>query len=276
VDSGAEPTRFKSADLELLTAIAWVAGVAVENARLYRENVERERMAAIGEATAGLGHCIKNILTGIRGGGDIITKALEEKNLDFLKKGWSILSRSVERIDILVMNMLTYSKERQPQLGDVDLNQMAREVLEGLRLRAERAQVTVEFLPENTGMARVDGPQIYRVILNLVINAIEACEANHGQVTVRTAYEPEGWRMTVADTGAGIAPEIRPRLFQAFVSNKGSSGTGLGLACTHKIVQEHGGQITVESAPGNGSTFTVFLPQCPEPDETSRGRALGH
>jgi signal transduction histidine kinase len=276
VDSGAESTRFKSADLELLTAIAWVAGVAVENARLYRENVERERMAAIGEATAGLGHCIKNILTGIRGGGDIITRALQERNIDYVEKGWSILSRSVDRIDILVMNMLTYSKERQPQREETDLNQMVREVIEALRVRAERAQVTVEFLPENTGMARVDGPQIYRVILNLVINAVEACESNHGQVTVSTAYEPEGWRMTVADTGAGIAPEIRPRLFQAFVSNKGSSGTGLGLACTHKIVQEHGGQIAVESAPGSGSTFTVFLPQCPEPDETSRGRALGH
>lgn len=263
VDSGATPTRFSNSDLELLTAIGRVVGIAVENARLYRENVERERMAAIGQATAGLGHCIKNILTGIRGGGEIITRALEEKNLSFLEKGWSILSRSIERIDMLVMNMLTYSKEREPQYADTDLNQLVRDVFEMLRPRAERYHVELQFASENAGLAFVDGPQIYRVILNLVLNGIEACEREGGKVTVTTAFAPEGVHIAVADTGAGIPPEVRPKLFQAFVSSKGSSGTGLGLACAQKIIQEHGGTISVESEPGHGALFTIFFPGRP-------------
>lgn len=260
VDSGAQSLRFSNADLELLTAIAWVVGVAVENARLYRENVQRERMAAIGQATAGLGHCIKNILTGIRGSGEIITRALDEKNWEYLEKGWTILSRSVERIDMLVMNMLTYSKEREPQRSLSNVNALVTEVLMAMQSRAARYHVELECPEQDPIYINIDHRHIYRVILNLVVNGIEACESKGGRVVVQIAPETDGCRIKVADTGSGIPEEIRPKLFQAFVSSKGSSGTGLGLASAMKIVQEHGGKLEVIDEPGFGAVFQVFLP----------------
>ncbi len=261
VDSGTEPRPFTAEDLGLLTAVSRVVGVAVENARLYQESMQRERLAAIGQATAGLGHCIKNILTGFRGGSDFITMALEKEDLTYLKKGWPILHRAVERIDMLVMNMLSFSKEREPVRTLTDVNALIRDVIGLLQSRADRYKVSLEFRPANEGSIQVDGQEIHRVLMNLLTNAIEACERKGGTVTVTSEYDNDGCRVRVTDTGVGISPEVVPKLFQAFFSTKGSSGTGLGLASSYKIVREHGGTIEVESEPGKGSTFILILPR---------------
>lgn len=261
VDSGATPTRFARPDLELLTAIARVVGVAVENAHLYQQNVQRERMAAIGEATAGLGHCIKNILTGIRGGGEFINLALTSKDVKYLERGWPILSRSIDRIDMLVMNMLTFSKDREPERVLTDLNELAKEVFEVVRGRAEKYNVVLNLTECAEPRLEVDSRQIYRALLNLVINAVEATENTGGEVMVINESTREGILIHVTDNGCGIPPEILPKLSQAFVSSKGSSGTGLGLACTYKIAREHNGHVRVESQVGKGTTFTLFLPR---------------
>ncbi|MBI5092128.1 MAG: FHA domain-containing protein [Candidatus Hydrogenedentes bacterium] len=260
VDPGNQAANFTPEDLELLTAIARVVGVAVENARLYKENVERERLAAIGEATAGVGHCVKNILTGVKGGEQFIDNALDQKDLKWLERGWPILRRSIERIETLVLNLLTFSRDRQPQIMPTDLNGLIEEVIEVLRHRAETAKVVFDFQRGDIGIVHVDGREIYRVLLNLLTNAVDACEENGGTITVTTYREPSGCYVEVSDTGAGIPPEIMPKLSQAFVSTKGSRGTGLGLACSYKIVREHGGDITCESEVGRGTTFTVCLP----------------
>lgn len=263
VDSGTSAMQFSKDDLELQMAIARVVGVAVENARLYQENVARERLAAIGEATAGLGHCVKNILTGIRGGGEFINLALQTEDLKYVKKGWPILSQSIERIDGLVMNMLSFSKDREPERQLLDLNTLVVDTFEVVALRAEKANVKLAFERGEPVRAEVDAREIYRVVMNLVINAIEACESYGGTVTITCVSSEEGAMLRVEDTGTGIPPEILPKLSQAFVSTKGSSGTGLGLACSYKIVREHGGVIEVESEVGKGTQFTVYLPCVP-------------
>ncbi len=260
VDSGAVSRRFEKKDLELLAAIARVVGVAVENARLYQENVERERLVAIGEATAGLGHCIKNILTGIRGGGEFINMAIENKELKYVERGWPILRSSIDRIDNLVLNMLSFSKDRAPDRQLADMNALVRDTLEMLGPRARKYNVELAFTPDMHGHAEIDAREIYRVIMNLVINGVEACQESGGKVTVSVVSAEDGCTLKVSDNGCGIPPEILPKLSQAFVSSKGSSGTGLGLACSYKIVREHGGRIDVQSEVGKGTTFTVFLP----------------
>ncbi len=270
VDSGSSSEAYTGDDLGLLTAIARVVGVAVENARLYEENVRRARLAAIGEATAGLGHCVKNILTNLRGGCEFITKALEDRELFYLEKGWPVLSRAIERIDALVMNMLTLSKDRPPDRLPTDINALAREVLDTLRPRADRYKVALEFHPADNGVFNVDSQEIYRLILNLTTNAVEACAMQGGTVTVACSQNSDGFRIQVADTGCGIPAEFMPRLFQVFTSSKGSTGTGLGLACCRKIAQEHGGAIEVESGVGKGSVFSVFLPHAPNGEKPSR------
>ena len=263
VDSGTSSKPLSRDELEVLTAIARVVGVAVENARLHHEAVSRERLAAIGQATAGLGHCVKNILTGIRGGAEFINMAIEKKEVRYLEKGWPILSRSIDRIDMLVMNMLSFSKDRVPERIPTDMNDLVKDVLEGVRGQAERNNVELVFAPKERCIIGVDGRQIYRVLLNLFVNAVEACSQKGGRVEVTCEVRKSGCVVRVADNGPGIAPELLPTLSQAFVSSKGSQGTGLGLACSYKIVREHDGDIEVKSALGEGATFTVFLPHDP-------------
>jgi two-component system, NtrC family, sensor kinase len=260
VDVGDSTTSLSDSDLELLTAIARVVGVAVENARLYRENMERERLAAIGMATAGLGHCIKNILTAIRGGAQFVNIAIEREDFNYLRRGWPILSRAIERIDMLVMNMLVFSRDRVPARSKTDINGILRDVLGMFEERANKYDVGLELEPDAVGIANVDGQAIYRVIVNLVVNAVEACEHNKGNIRLTCACDEQGCTIRVIDSGIGIPEEILPQLSQVFVSSKGGSGTGLGLACSYKIVREHGGEIQVKSAVGEGTVFTVFLP----------------
>jgi signal transduction histidine kinase len=260
VDPGHDATNYTPEDLELLTAIARVVGVAVENARLYKENVERERLAAIGEATAGVGHCVKNILTGVKGGEQFIDNALSQKDFKWLERGWPILRRSIERIETLVLNLLTFSRDRQPQIMPTDLNGLIDEVLEVLRQRAETLKIKLEQVRGDIGIVYIDGREMYRVLLNLLTNAVDACEDQGGVISVVTYRESSGCYIEVSDTGGGIPPEIMPKLAQAFVSTKGSRGTGLGLACSYKIVHEHGGDIACKSEVGKGTTFTVCLP----------------
>lgn len=263
VDAGTQEGAFTKEDLELLTAIAWVVGIAVENARLYQESVDRERLAAIGQATAGIGHCVKNILTGIMGGGQLVDMAIAKKDLALVEKGWHIMNRAIERIENLVMNMLAFSRDHKPELTPVDINGLVTEVLDTVRPRAVKNNVTLEQQRGTLSPARVDGQQMYRVLMNLVTNAIEACERKGGTVTVGTSASDTGTSITVSDTGVGIPADVLPRLSQAFFTTKGSSGTGLGLACVYKIVREHGGTVTVKSESGKGASFTVFLPYDP-------------
>lgn len=260
VDSGHDSAVFTYDHLKLLTAIGRVVGVAVENARLYQYAVERERLAAIGQATAGLGHCIKNILTGILGGSELIDDALVRQEWPRLRKGWSVIRHGIERIETVVLNLLTFSRDRQPDWTPSDINEILREVMEVVRSRAEKLNVKTELREGNVPSMLADGRQLYRAFLNLVTNAVDACEETGGTVTVTTSSDVKGCYVRVRDTGVGIQPDLMPKLFHAFNSTKGSRGTGLGLACSEKIVREHAGKITVQSQPGKGSEFTVYLP----------------
>lgn len=261
VDVGSSTHPLTEKDLELLSAVARVVGVAVENARLYRENVEQERLAAIGMATAGLGHCIKNILTGIRGGAQFVNMAIEKEDLNYLNRGWPILSRAMERIDMLVMNMLTISKDRAPERTRTEMNSLIRDVLSLFEARAEKRSVGLSFEPSESPFAHVDGRGMYRVLVNLLVNAVEACEHNKGSIRISCACTETACTIVVRDTGIGIPEDILPQLSQVFVSSKGNSGTGLGLACSFKIVREHGGDIAIASKEGKGTEITVFIPE---------------
>lgn len=260
VDAGSQETMFLKEDLELLTAIAWVVGVAVENARLYKENVDQARLAAIGQATAGVGHCVKNILTGIMGGAQFIDLAIEHREISYLEKGWPIMRRAIERIENLVMNMLTFSRDHKPELAPTDINALVQEVIDTAKSRANRAEVAITAECGDVGFVSADSREIYRVLLNLLLNGIDACERRAGAVEIKTYSAANGCYVDVKDNGTGISPDVQPKLFQAFATSKGSSGTGLGLACSYKIIHEHGGTITVQSEPDKGTVFTVFLP----------------
>jgi len=260
VDSGDSDAVFSKDDLQLLTVVGRVVGVAVENAQLYQQNVEQERLAALGEAMAGVGHCVKNVLTALRGGTGFIDMAVEKGDVSHIDKGWPLLRRALERIDLLAMNMLSFARNPLPARTTIDINALIEEVLGVVRPRAEGAGVSLDFVPCEDGGAWADERQIYRVLLNLLANALDACAQRGGAVMVTSSCDEAGCTIEVHDNGVGVPPDVLPRLSQPFVSSKGSNGIGLGLACSYRIARAHGGDITVKSAPDKGSRFTVFLP----------------
>ena len=162
------------------------------------------------------------------------------------------------------MDMLSYSKEREPNLARVDLNAVLREVVELSSPKARERDVVLNAAPDETLSPCVaDREGIHRALLNLVGNALDAVEESDAPaVTVSSSREADGnWlRLTVRDNGSGIPPEKVGEIFRPFVSSKGARGTGLGLAVSRKILREHGGDIVVESEVGKGSTFIMRLP----------------
>jgi len=226
--------------------------------------VHSERLAAMGQTIATLSHHIKNILQGIRGGSYLIEEGLKSGETDVAKRGWRIVEKNQEKISNLVMDMLTFSKERQPEMVPANLNQVAGDVVELMQARAKEAKVELLFQPDVQMIELTFDPEaLHRAILNVVTNAIDACEhASPGRVVVSTLFLPQKGIMQaiVEDNGEGIAPEDIRKVFSMFESGKGSRGTGLGLPVSQKILREHSGDIRIESQVGQGSKFILELP----------------
>jgi len=255
--------KFTEEHLKLALAIAHYAALAVEETRYHQAMVQSERLAAIGQTIAALSHHIKNILQGLRSGSEILNMGLAEKDDVLLQKGWKIVQKNQGKISDLVMDMLSYSKDRAPLIEEADLNAVVREVLEVVEGRAKEAGARLASKLDALPPAQIDAQGIHHALLNIVSNAFDAVEDRPDpRVGVKTELEADGaWvRILVVDNGGGIAPEKIKDIFKPFVSTKGSKGTGLGLPVSRKILREHGGDILVESLPGKGSRFILRLP----------------
>ena len=258
------PNRFNEEHLKLMIAIGHQAALAVEDTSYYSAMVQAERMAAIGQTIAGLSHHVKNILQGIRGGSYLIEEGLKANDQEVVRKGWGIVDRNQEKISRLVLDMLTFSKEREPELLPSDLNQVVAEVVELMQTRAADLSVKLQYHPDELMPTLTFDPEgIHHAALNVVTNAIDACDdASPAEVQVATRFDAAERvaLVIVKDTGRGIEEESLQRIFSLFESTKGNRGTGLGLSVSQKILSEHGGQIKVASKKGSGSTFTLEIP----------------
>jgi two-component system, NtrC family, sensor kinase len=256
--------QFQDEHLKLMIAIAHQAALAVEDTRYYSAMVQAERLAAVGQTIAMLSHHVKNILQGISGGSYLIEVGLKDHDEEVTRKGWKIVEKNQSKISALVMDMLTFSKEREPEMLPENMNRVTADVIELMQSRAAELNVGLSYSPaESMPTLTFDPESMHRAILNIVTNALDACEkADRGQVSVSTQYDSQAAfvRVTVEDNGPGIPAEDQERIFSLFVSGKGARGTGLGLPVSNKIVKEHGGRIVVESRPGQGSRFIIELP----------------
>ena len=256
--------RFNEELLRLMVAIARQSALAVEDNRYQQALVKAERLAAVGQTIAILSHHIKNILQGVRGGSYLIDMGLKDHSEDLVRKGWGIVEKNQQKIYHLVMDMLTFSKERQPVLQPADLNATVADVCELLGARAAELGVTLHWAGADSLPAMsFDAEAIHRAALNIVGNALDAVEGRDGgTVHVSTAFDPATGLVSVviADNGPGISSELLPQLFNIFESTKGARGTGIGLAVSQKIIREHGGEIFVESQPGSGARFILEWP----------------
>ncbi|MCA9178920.1 MAG: FHA domain-containing protein [Planctomycetales bacterium] len=254
--------KFSDEHLKLMVAIGHQAALAVEDTSYYSAMVQSERLAAMGQTIATLSHHIKNILQGIRGGSYLIEEGLKSEATELIRKGWGIVDKNQEKISNLVMDMLSFSKEREPQLSPDNMNRVVADVVELMQSRARELGVQLEWIPcHDLGEWLFDADAMHRAVLNVVTNALDACQDTpDGKVQVRVEQLPRELRIVVEDNGSGIAAEDLNKIFSVFESRKGSRGTGLGLPVSQKILREHQGDIHVESEPGVGTRFVLSLP----------------
>lgn len=257
-------TQFTEDHLLLAIAVAHQAALAVEETRYHHALLQAERLAAIGQTIAALSHHIKNILQGLRSGSEILKMGFKDRNDALIQQGWRIAEKNQGKIYDLVMDMLSFSKEREPAVETTDINQLCRDVVELMEARAKELNVKlVTSLDATIPSVQIDPEAIHRALLNIVGNALEALDDRpNPKITVGTRVSPneESVRVIVMDNGVGIAANKVPEIFKPFMSTKGARGTGLGLAVSRKILREHGGDIDVESQVGVGSKFTLRLP----------------
>ncbi len=200
----------------------------------------------------------------MRGGSYLIETGLNNQDLEVARKGWRMVERNQERISNLVMDMLSFSKERTPELRDGDVRHTITEVVELMQSRADEVHAKLIWEPPtHFPIVRFDPDALHRAILNVVTNAIDAVECRElGEVrlSLQVAAQSQLVELVIEDNGEGIAAENLERIFSVFESKKGARGTGLGLPVSRKILREHGGDVLVASQPGQGTSFTLRWP----------------
>ncbi len=227
--------------------------------RLHRTQMSRaEHLSTLGEMAAGLAHEIRNPLAGIAGVMEIVGRDLPANSAAISVLGE--VRHEVLHINKIVSELLEIARPRPPvfQLGN--LVSVAEHASLFARDQASARKVTLEVigndaLPE----LEFDSGQIHQVLLNLVLNAVQACSAG-GSVRVEFSSDERNVTVTVTDTGKGIPPAVLPNIFRPFFTTKGN-GTGLGLSLARRIVEDHGGRLEATSELDKGSEFTLVLPK---------------
>jgi two-component system sensor histidine kinase PilS (NtrC family) len=236
--------------------------------RTLEETMRRaERLATVGQLAAGIAHEIRNPLASISGSIELLAQAPRASDED--KALMAIVLREIDRLNALVGELLDYANPRPPEPVRFDLAQLLAETLQVVRQDRSWGGVQVKAeLPGQPLEVVADPAKLRQVAWNLVRNATEALAGGIGQVTVRARDEGDQVVVEVEDDGPGIPADQLGRIFDPFFTTK-KRGTGLGLATCHTIVAEHGGTLTVASAPGQGSRFVMTLPRptttLPEP-----------
>ncbi len=263
IDSSVANYSYTPDQLRLLTAIGLQTGLAIEVARLHQESVSRERLAATGQTVASLSHSIKNILQGIRGGADVVDLGIKNNDIKQIGVGWNILQRNLDKVHGLTMNMLAYSKPRSPNYELTNIPYVLGECLDLIQAQVADKKVTLlNEIDKDQPPVPADPDGLHQAVLNLLTNALDAVAPEHGVITLTSDVDAinQCAVIEVQDNGVGISPENLKRLFEPFYSTKGQRGTGLGLAVTRKIVEEHGGRISATSKLGGGTTFRITIP----------------
>jgi signal transduction histidine kinase len=246
-----------------------------ETNRAREERISRlEKMEAIGRLSGGIAHNFNNILTAIIGNCELLRPRVvgDPKALRHAEA----IQWAAQRASMLTRELLAFASRQQMRPQLVEVNAIVRD-LEPLLRGVISKDITFDFdLAHELGAVFTDPAQMEQVVMNLVLNARDAM-SNGGQITVRTRTDdlgqardgqpdsiPAGSYVTLAvqDTGLGIDPSVVPRIFEPFFTTKeGEKSTGLGLSTVYGIVQQNKGHISVESVPGAGTTFTIYLPR---------------
>jgi signal transduction histidine kinase/ActR/RegA family two-component response regulator len=279
---------FSAEDMAIATAFASHAAIALENSRLLLESrraydelaetqgqlEQSQKMDAVGRLAGGVAHDFNNLLTVILGRTDILLHPLKPE--DPMRRGIELIQRTAGRAADLTRQLLAFSRKQVLEPVVLDLSAVTRDMKDMLgRLIGEDVALLTTPTP-GLGRVKADRGQIEQVIMNLAVNARDAMPQG-GRLIVETAnidLDDEYVRrhvgarpgphvmLAVSDTGTGIPHKIQSQIFEPFFTTKEQGkGTGLGLATVYGIVKQSGGYIEVDSEPGQGTTFRVYLPR---------------
>ncbi|MBI3625601.1 MAG: GAF domain-containing protein, partial [Candidatus Rokubacteria bacterium] len=265
---------FTADDERLLLNIASLAALAFRSARLFDERtralqelgaaqdqlIRTEKLRALGEMASGVAHDFNNLLASILGRAQLLLRKVEDPKL---KQWLQVIERAATDGARTVRRIQEFARIRRDQpFVPVDLNAVVREALEVTQSRwGEEAQSQGVTIDVTTALDPVpaiagDPAELREVLTNLILNAVDAMPEG-GTLSLSTRAVEGRVVVDVSDTGVGMPPEVQRQIFDPFFTTKGPKGTGLGLSITYGIVVRHGGQITVQSAEGQGSTFSL-------------------
>jgi len=269
--------------LDSVMVFAQQAGLAIHNAFMYQELktfsqqmeekiqkttadlkktearlIRSEKLAALGQLAAGIAHEIRNPLTSI----NILIHSLTENipSGDSHREDLKVIEEEINRINEILDRFLRFAKPAPPLLERTDVASIFEETLQLIRPRIEKQRIGVKREFQSLPIILMDREQMKQVALNLLLNAVQAMPKG-GNLALRGQNSEDGqWiQLSIQDSGIGISSEDMNKLFDPFFSTK-EGGVGLGLSITHRIIDQHHGKIEVESTPGEGTLFTVWLP----------------
>ena len=270
---------FDQHDLRLFTVFSSLAAAALQNASLYSDLNEKmnelktaqeqllhsTKMAAIGELSANIAHEINNPLTTVLGYTSHLLKSTDLP--DSPRRILGLMEQETLRVRKITRSLLDFAHRRQSWMQPGDLSQPLRETVVLVQGTAGKNSVVIhEDYPAVPALVNMDHNEMKQVCINIINNAFQAMpQGGDLQIRLDASLDGEVF-IEVADTGSGIAPEHLDKIFEPFFSTKDAgNGTGLGLSISYRIVHNHGGRIEVESKPGKGTVFRVFLPVYQKP-----------
>jgi len=256
-----------------------------EKERIQNQLIQSQKMEMIGTLAGGLAHDFNNVLSGITGTTSLLNYMIESESLntDQLKEYIELIDMSADRATQIVDRLLTISRKYEPSPGFADINTILKNTSDICRNTFDKSITFETAFYEEPAIAHIDSRQIEQILLNIMVNSSHAMtlmqpdenkrsgvlylSVNKIHIIENTPSEDKPdipgyyWKISISDTGVGMAPEILDQIFNPFfTTKKKGSGTGLGLSMVHDIISKHNGYINVESTPGTGTIFKIFLP----------------
>ena len=254
---------FEQKDLEIAFDLASQMAGALKNTLLFEQNLEMEKLAAIGKSMGMVMHEIKNIVQLATFAEEWLVRGIQKNNKPFQERGLEGFRKALKEMNGFVQEILSLTKNYKIQPQPVDLRALTLELETDLKEKAQAHEVALSFeVDPALGFVDMEERSIYRALLNLIKNAMEACNKEKSWIHVTAkSVDAQSYQIRIQDNGQGMSDEVRARLFQAFFSTKGEKGTGLGLMVVQKTIKAHAGKLEVESQEGVGTTFIITLPK---------------
>jgi signal transduction histidine kinase len=225
----------------------------------------QDHLSSLGMMLGSMSHGVKGMLMAIDGGAYRVDKGIETGDLERIAAGWKTVRHRLVHMRKTVMDILYYSKSREPELAPHPLAAVAGHLAEAVAVKAGQSGIAFHSVYLGVkGHVNIDEIAFSSAMTNILENALDACRLDTGKkghrIDFSAAVEGDYAIFTVSDNGMGMDRETMDRMFTLFFSSKGALGTGIGMFVTHQIINGHGGAIEVESTVGVGTTFRVSLP----------------